>query len=116
MCSVNCDTPNDTFASFFSVPSFQKYKQREQTQPAQVQRRVIESTRLLEQAHRRQAALEQERFYLGITKEELDKPTPAIYNSIGKVFILVTPEEAKADLQKRIHDLDEESAAVAVCD
>ena len=80
-----------------------------------MQRRVIESTRLLEQAHRRQAALEQERFYLGITKEELDKPTPAIYNSVGKVFILMSQEEAKADLQKRMHDLDEESAAVVVC-
>ena len=84
-------------------------------QPRQVQRRVIESTRLLEQSQRRLAALEQERFYLGITKEELEKPCPAVYNSIGKVFILMTQDEARADVERRIKDLDEETAAVTVC-
>ena len=74
---------------------------------------MIESTRLLEQSHRRLAALEQEKFYLGIAKEELAKPTPAVYNSIGKVFIIMSQEEAQADVEKRLKLLDEETAAVA---
>ena len=60
--------------------------------------------------------LEQQRFFLDIVKEELDKPCPAVYTSVGKVFILQTQDETKEDLAKRMKELEEEEAAVNVCD
>ena len=78
--------------------------------PRLIERRMIESTRLLEQAQHRKVQLSRERYYVELTEKELEKPSPALYRTVGKVFLSMTPEEATEDVKSKLKMIDEEIA------
>ena len=78
--------------------------------PRQIERRMIESTRLLEQAQHRKVQLAKERYYVELTAKEIETPSPALYRTVGKMFLSMTPEEAREDVAGKLKMLDEEIA------
>ena len=72
----------------------------------QTERRFVEAAKLLDAVQQKKMFVERERLRAQLTLQELETPSKSVYQSVGKMFIIVPVDDVKKELNESITKAD----------